>query len=49
MCCQEKAKAKPSINIIRNRKLSLGDVQTCDRIFETMHKPKNPTPRTLLY
>ncbi len=43
------AKAKPSINRIENKKLSLGDVQTCNRTFETMHKPKNPTPRTLLY
>jgi hypothetical protein len=49
ICCQEKAKAKPSINRIRNQKLSLGDVQTCDGIFEIMHKPKNPTTRTLLY
>jgi hypothetical protein len=47
--CQKKAKAKPSINIIKYKKLSLNDVQTCDGIFETMHKLKNPTPRTLLY
>jgi hypothetical protein len=49
MYCQKKAKAKPIINRIRYKKLSLDNVQTSDGIFETTHKLKNATPRTLLY
>jgi hypothetical protein len=47
--CQDKAKAKPAINWTRYKRLSLGNVQTCGGILETMHKPKNATPITLLY
>jgi hypothetical protein len=46
---QKKAKVKPIINITRYKGLSLNNVQTCVGIFETTHKLKNATPRTLLY
>jgi len=47
--CQEKAKVKPIINKTRYKRLSLGNVQTCDGIFEITHKLKNATPITLFY
>jgi len=47
--CKKKAKAKPIINRTRYKRLSLDNVQTCDEIFETTHKLKNATPRTLFY
>jgi hypothetical protein len=46
---QEKAKAKFVIYKTKYKKISLGNVQTRNVIFETMHKPKKATPRTLLY
>ncbi len=36
---KKKAKGKPSINRTRYKRLSLGDVQTCDGILETTWKP----------
>ncbi len=47
--CKEKAKVKPPINITRYKRLSLGDVQTCDGILETMCKPYKATSRILIY
>ncbi len=43
------AKANPPINRTRYKRLSLGDVQTCNGIFERTRKPKKVTPITLFY
>jgi hypothetical protein len=47
--CQKKAKAKPPIKKTRYKRLSLGNVQTHNGIFETTHNPKKTTPIILLY
>jgi hypothetical protein len=45
--CQEKT--KPQIYRTWYKRLSLGNVQTCDGIFETMCKPKKTTSKILFY
>ncbi len=37
--CHKHAKAKPLINKTRYKRLSLGNVHTCNGILETTHKP----------